>query len=190
VVHLNDAHFVSFGELGGGMSARVEAIAGTMAGALFEAQASDQILQKMWEKWVFLASLAGSTCLMRASIGDIVQSPGGRDFVLALLQECGRIARQSGYPPGQAFLERSTSNLTAPGSTLTASMLRDIERGAPIESDQIIADLIRRAHPGPDGAGDLALLRLVQTHLRAYEARRAGAPDVAKAAPARASTSG
>jgi 2-dehydropantoate 2-reductase len=42
-------------------------------------------LQETWEKWAFLATLAGSTCLMRATIGDIVGSPGGKDFVLGLL---------------------------------------------------------------------------------------------------------
>jgi len=172
VVHLNDAHSISFGELGGGLSARVQAIADVMAGARFEANASDQILQKMWEKWVLLASLAGSTCLMRASVGDIGRAPGGTDFVLALLKECGSVARSVGFPPGPAFLEQARSALTAAGSPLTASMLRDIERGGRIESDQVIADLIRRAKPGPDLDSDVPLLRLVHTHLRAYEARR------------------
>jgi 2-dehydropantoate 2-reductase len=50
-----------------------------------------------------------------------------------------------------------------------ASMLRDIERGAPIEADQIIYDLVRR---GRAGGLDLPLLAIVETHLRAYEARR------------------
>jgi 2-dehydropantoate 2-reductase len=190
IVHLNDSHEMSFGELGGGLSARVQAIAGVMSGALFNAQASDQILQQMWEKWVFLASLAGSTCVMRASIGDIVRSPGGTDFVLELFQECGRIAQDSGYAPRPAFLERAGSALTQADSPLTASMLRDIERSAPIESDQIIADLLRRAKAGQDRAGDFALLRLVHTHLKAYEARRERMAALAKAGAEGASTNG
>jgi 2-dehydropantoate 2-reductase len=142
----------------------------------------------MWEKWVFLASLAGSTCLMRASIGDIVRSPAGADFALGLLEECRRIADGAAYPPRQALLERARSTLTQAGSPLTASMLRDIERGAPIESDQIIADLIRRARPDPGGASDFPLLRLVHAHLKAYEARRERETAGAKAAAASGST--
>ena len=34
---------------------------------------------------------------------------------------------------------------TAPGSLLTASMLRDIEGGMPVEGDHILGDLLRRA---------------------------------------------
>ena len=59
--------------------------------------------------------------------------------------------------------------LTAPGSGFAASMLRDIERGAPIEADHIVGDLLRR------GAGkdrDYPLLRIAYTHFKAYEARR------------------
>jgi len=190
VVHLNEFHSISFGELAGALSARVQAIEGAMAGALFDVQASDQILQQMWEKWVFLASLAGSTCLMRASVGDIVQAPGGTDFMLGLLRECGRIAQGAGYAPRQAFLDRIRVTLTQAGSALTASMLRDIERGARIESDQVIADLIRRAQPGPGIAGDVPLLRLVHGHLRAYEARREREAASSRAAAGRGSGAG
>ncbi len=67
IVHLNNDHELSFGERDGGRSARIEAISATMAGALFKPRVSEQIVQEMWEKWVFLATLAGSTCLMRAA---------------------------------------------------------------------------------------------------------------------------
>ena len=38
----------------------------------FEVHLSNAILQEMWEKWAFIATGAGITCLMRASFGDIV----------------------------------------------------------------------------------------------------------------------
>ncbi len=46
----------------------------------------------------------------------------------------------------EAQLNRTRKTLTATGSTLTASMLRDIERNAPIEADHIVGDLLRRGH--------------------------------------------
>lgn len=165
VVHLNEAHSISFGERDGTMSARVRAIAELMAVARFDALASGTILLDMWEKWVFLATLAGATCVMRAPVGDIAAAPGGVDFVLRLFDECRAVAGGEGYPPREAFLDSSRQTLTAAGSSFTASMLRDIENGAPIEADHIIGDLIRRGR-------DLALLPLVYTHLKAYEARR------------------
>src|SRR5262249_2061269 len=59
IAHISDYHRLAFGERSGGLSPRVEAVAAAMAGARFEAVASEQILLVMWEKWVFLASLAG-----------------------------------------------------------------------------------------------------------------------------------
>jgi 2-dehydropantoate 2-reductase len=165
IVHLNETAALSFEERDGTMSRRVNAIRSLMAGARFEAHASATILLDMWEKWVFLATLAGGTCLMRGAIGDIAAAPGGSDLVLRLLDECRTIAATQGYAPREAFLDRIRPMLTAAGSDFTASMLRDIEDGAPIEADHIIGDLLRRG-PGQ-------LLPIVYAHLKTYEARRA-----------------
>jgi 2-dehydropantoate 2-reductase len=140
-----------------------------MEGARFEVRASAEILLEMWEKWVFLASLAASNCLMRAAVGDILESPGGTELVLGLLEECRAVAAAEGYAPREAALQRMHGVLTAPGSTMTASTLRDMERNGPIEADHIIGDMLRR------GTG-LPLLQMAYTHLKAYEARRKRMP--------------
>jgi 2-dehydropantoate 2-reductase len=173
IVHLNQNHELSFGERAGGMSDRVRRIADEMTGAAFEPRASEQILQEMWEKWVFLAAFAGSTCLLRAAIGDIAKAPGGTEIVLGFLDECRAIAQASGFPPGAAHMERSQAMLTVAGSPLTASMLRDIENHNPIEADHILGDLIRRGEQTGSSPGNASLLRLAYTHLKAYEAREA-----------------
>jgi len=173
IVHLVEAHELSFGERNGELSERVRAIAQFMEGARFNAHASAEILQEMWEKWVFLASLAGGTCLMRANTGDICASPGGTDFILGLLEECRSIGAAEGYPVRETQLRRLRKTLTAAGSTLTASMLRDIERNAAIEADHIVGDLLRRG--AASSQGKLSHLSIAYTHLKAYEARRARA---------------
>src|SRR3954453_9520891 len=81
VVQLAPMQSLFFGERDGTMSDRVRAIAETFAGGKFGAGASERIIQDMWEKWVFLASLAASTCLMRTSVGNILAVPGGKDFL-------------------------------------------------------------------------------------------------------------
>ena len=126
-------------------------------------------MQDMWEKWVFLATLAGATSLMRASIGHIIAAPGGRDFILSARDEIVGIAKAAGHAPREAFLTGATGTLTAEGSPLTASMFREIKAGARIEADQIIGDLITRAE-----AAKLPVpkLRTIYTHLKAYENRR------------------
>jgi 2-dehydropantoate 2-reductase len=168
IVHLNDLHSLTYGELAGGRFERIEAIAATLSGARFDARLSEEIRQDMWEKWLFIATGAGVTCLMRAAIGDIVAA-GAADLVTGLLDECAAIATAEGYPPRRPALERASAAFTAPGSLLTASMLRDIEAGMPTEGDHILGDLLRRAAE-PEHR---SLLRVADAHLRAYEARRA-----------------
>lgn len=179
VLHLSDTHSLSFGERDGSRSARVEAIASVLSGARFEARLSDAILQEMWEKWVFIAASAGITCLMRAAIGEIVVAGAG-DLATGLFGERAAIATAQGFPPRSEFLERTRRMLTTAGSPLTASMLRDIERGTQIEADHILGDLLRRG--GTNGNAG-SLLNMAFRHVKAYEARRARSPaETSKAA--------
>jgi 2-dehydropantoate 2-reductase len=165
--HLNDNHNLAFGERDRGRSARVLAIESLMQNVRFAARLSDDIIQEMWEKWAFIASAAGITCLMRAAIGDIVAA-GAADLAADLYDECASIATQQGHPPGAAARSRSHGMLTAPASLLTASMLRDIESGARIEADHIIGDLLQRGNQ----PAEKSLLRTAYAQLKAYEARR------------------
>lgn len=168
VSHLADTHIVTFGERAGGTSDRIQSIAAAFTGANFDAIASEAILQSMWEKWVFIATGAGITCLMRAAIGDIVAA-GASDLSLALLHECAAIAASQGFALSDAAMARNTALVTAAGSPITASMLRDIENGGRTEADHVLGDLLRRT----SNAGAASLLRIAYAHVLAYEARRA-----------------
>jgi 2-dehydropantoate 2-reductase len=173
VLHLNDLHFLSYGEQDGAKSPRVQAIAETFSGAKFDSQLSTAIRQEMWEKWAIIASMAGITCLLRGAVGDIVAAGAGKE-AMDIYAECCAIATKNGFAPGESARKRSTAMLTTPGSTFAASMLRDIERGAPIEADHIIGDLLARGGAGKSSAsaGDYPLLQIAYAHLRTYDARR------------------
>jgi 2-dehydropantoate 2-reductase len=169
VVQLAPLQSLAFGARDGTLSDRVRAIAEVFAKGNFDLAASETIVQDMWEKWVFLAALAASTCLMRTSVGNILASPGGKDFVLGMLDECSATAASEGHAPRGPFLERTRGMLTAEGSPMTASMFRDIKAGAPVEADHVIGDLVARA----DAAKvPVPKLRTAYTHLKAYEKAR------------------
>ncbi len=169
ILHLNNSHSLTFGERARPRSARVDAILAALQGATFDAILSEAILQEMWEKWIFIAGLAGITCLMRSAVGDVI-SADGPELALALLEECADIATGAGFPPRDVALQRSRAALSVNGSPLMASMLRDIERGARTEVEQILGDLRKRQ---VRDAGGTSLLHLAYTHVKAYEARRA-----------------
>jgi 2-dehydropantoate 2-reductase len=169
VVQLAPMQSLNFGERDGKLSDRVRAIAGVFESGKFGAVSSERIVQEMWEKWVFLASLAASTCLMRTSVGNILAAPGGEDFILGVLDECSAVAAAEGHAPSGPFFERVRGMLTTQESQMTASMFRDIKAGAPVEADHVIGDLIARA----DAAKvPVPRLRTAYTHLKAYEKQR------------------
>lgn len=179
IQHLNDSHTLGFGECDGRNTARIEALSAAFSGAKFDARLSGEIIQEMWEKFVFIASAAGITCLMRSAIGDIAAA-GGSAIALQLFEECSSIAAHAGFGPRPSSKERSRAILTTPGSPITASMLKDIERNAPTEADHILGDLLHRADPS---LADASVLRIAYTHLKCYGERRAREARSAKSTP-------
>jgi 2-dehydropantoate 2-reductase len=168
ILHLNDSHGLTFGERSGKRSERAQAILAQLTGATFEGRLSDNILQSMWEKWVFIAAAAGITCLFRATIGDI-HAAGGADAARQIYEECAQIAADAGFPPSGPIRQSSLASLTTAGSPLTASMLRDIESRGRTEVDQILGDLLQRRKTSSASPSILAMAHL---HVKAYEARR------------------
>jgi 2-dehydropantoate 2-reductase len=166
VVQLQPMQSLTFGERDGKMTDRVRAVAEIFRSGNFGSVASENVLQDMWEKWTFLASIAASTCLMRAPLGIILAAPGGKDFLLGILDECKAVATAEGYPPRAPFVDRTVTMLTTEGSPLTASMFRDIKAGQRVEAEHVIGDLIAR---GDAAKVPVPRLRTAYTHLKAYE---------------------
>jgi 2-dehydropantoate 2-reductase len=120
----------------------------------------------MWEKWTFLASLGGLTCLMRGKIGQVASTPTGKDLAVAFLGEVVAIIKAVGREPSPGFLSTVEKLLTDEHSTLASSMFRDLNDGHPVEVEEIIGDLYRR---GVSTGLRSPLLRAAYTHLRLYE---------------------
>ncbi len=172
VLHLNDRKLLTYGELDGSRTPRIEAIDKLFAGVAIDANSTATIRQELWEKWVFIASLASVTGLMRAQIGD-VEKADGAELGMAIFAECCAIAAANGFAPRAPALERGRPMLTTAGSTLAASMAMDIDRGARIESEAIIGDLLaRRVGTANERSNPMSLLDVVYIHLKSYEARR------------------
>jgi 2-dehydropantoate 2-reductase len=173
VRHLNQTHRIAFGPRDDGQRATLDALAASCARANFEAEHRADILQAMWDKFVFLATLAAMTCLMRANVGAIVATGDGEALMRACLDEARAVAAASGHATGDAAAAEAIGMLTARGSAFTSSMLRDLESGGRIEGDHVVGDMVRRARAANVAA---PLLRAAYVHLQAYMAKRPGAP--------------
>ncbi len=166
--HLNDWRWLTFGELAGGLSPRVQAIAAALDGPGLEARAVPDIRQRMWEKLVHLGTVATATVLMRANVGEIIRAGGG-EFLATLLRRNAEIAAAHGHAPSPAFMEEYGRLFADPASAYAASMLRDLEAGGRIEAEHILGFLQRAAR---EAGVDATLHDLAFLHARAYEQRR------------------
>lgn len=128
------------------------------------------IIQDLWDKWIMLCTLAATCCLMRGASGDILEADEGRAIVLETVDEGRKVAAAAGHDPGEKGMATISSFLTVKGSKFTASMLHDLEKGALVEADHIVGDMIARAKKAGIATPNL---RMAHAHLQVYLARRA-----------------
>ncbi|GGF16637.1 2-dehydropantoate 2-reductase [Williamsia phyllosphaerae] len=142
---LGPDRFMRYGELSGEMTDRIAEVDRTLAGAGFDTVCSDRIVTDMWDKWIFLASAAALTTVLRANVGEVTATEFGPTVAAALIDECVSVAIASGISVAPEVVEGARSRLIAEGSPFTASLYRDMIAGRDVESDSVVTDLVRRA---------------------------------------------
>lgn len=131
---------------------------------------SERIESQLWEKWVMVCAGAAATCLMRATIGQIMRTAKGEHLIRALISECRQVAQRSGFALEDAAVLSLEGSLLDPDSAWAASMMRDIGVGAQqIEADAIVGDMIQRARQHSIGT---PYLDVAYSHLQAYGLQR------------------
>lgn len=167
--HLNDFHRMVIGCRTKSISPFIHFLVELLARSGIDFSLSKNIESEMWDKFIFLSTLVGATCTMRSTIGEILHTHSGKEFILGLFDECVAIAKKFGHTPDQESLTSYRNQLIIRDSLSTASMLRDIEQNRKTEADHIIGDMIRRA----EAVGvDTPILKIAYSHLQAYEIRR------------------
>ncbi len=169
VQHWEPLNRILFGERDRSKSARAQAFADALAKTNIDWAWSEDILQDMWEKIVFLSALAATTCLFRGNVGEIMATPEGKAIATRCYEANIAIARAEGHAPREPMLSWGIERLTRPGPQ-SASMLRDMEAGKPVEADHIVGHMLSLARK--HGIDD-TVLAMALTHLKTYEARRA-----------------
>jgi 2-dehydropantoate 2-reductase len=169
ILHLNEMHLFTFGELAGGRSCRMDRLHAAIVGANADIVYSENVMHAAWDKWVMLATLAGMTCLMRAAVGGICATSEGETITREFYSECCAIADAARFPISPEQQSAALELLTRKNSTFCASMLRDIESGRPTEGTHVLGDMLARARRFSIAT---PTLKLAYAHVEAYEARR------------------
>ncbi|MEQ1517969.1 MAG: 2-dehydropantoate 2-reductase [Usitatibacteraceae bacterium] len=171
VKSMAEVQLITWGAREPAQQAAANALGEAFAKTSVDWKVSEDIMQDMWEKVAFLSTLAGMTCLMRASVGEIIATQEGAAMIRRYLDSCIAVAAHSGYAPRPSAIARYEKVLTTPGSTFTASMLRDLEGGGSVEADHIVGFMLKKAR---EFGIDDTMLAVAYAHLQAYENRRTG----------------
>lgn len=168
VRQLSGLHKLTLGPRDAAHAGLARVFADACSKASFDSVYSDNIEQVLWDKWVFLATLAGMTTLCQGSVGEIVATPYGAALSAQMFEECCAVARASAHPIDQSAADTARGVLTKVGGAFRASMLRDLQAGQRTEHEHILGAMARR---GLAAGLPMDLVRLAYTHLAVHAAQ-------------------
>lgn len=91
IVQTSAANRLVFGEMKSQHAEKIKHISKAFAGTKSSFVLSENIMQDMWHKYLFITVMSGVTTLMRAPIGPIRESEGGRDFIKTYLKSACKL---------------------------------------------------------------------------------------------------
>jgi 2-dehydropantoate 2-reductase len=139
---------IVFGEVFGPLSRvsdRVQEIASAFSGADIQAEPVADARVPIWEKFVFLAAVAGFAGASRLPIGPLWDDPFTRQRFFDACREIEHLARAEGIPVARDVVDRILPYVQGMPKTMRASLLADLEKGKPIEVEALQGSVVRRA---------------------------------------------
>jgi 2-dehydropantoate 2-reductase len=135
---------IVFGEYDGTRSPRALALLAALEKAGIDAMLSDGIARAIWEKFVFLATLAGVTSATRMPIGAIRANPATRALFRDALAEVVAVAGAEGVVLADDFVDGRMAFADGLPATMTSSMHGDLEHGRRLELEWLSGDVVAR----------------------------------------------
>jgi 2-dehydropantoate 2-reductase len=133
-----------FGEYDGSPSPRVRQFRQACAESGIDAEVSGRIEQAIWEKFVFLVGLSGTTSLARSPVGPIRDHPRSRAFLHDTMDEVVRVARAEGVALPAGYADERLAFVDTLPAGMTSSMEHDLEQGNRLEVAWLSGDVVER----------------------------------------------
>lgn len=166
IYQFDNVNQIVLGMIDGRLNTRADELISLFKKQAVDAALSNRILYDLWDKFTFIATMAGITCLMRGSIDEILKVPSGKELIIQLLKECSTVSEREGFALEPHIFSIYLEHLVGPSFGLKSSMLRDIEKSHRTEVEHILGDMLNRAYKH-----DLStpLLEIATAHVRTYE---------------------
>ncbi|MBE0393216.1 ketopantoate reductase family protein [Flavobacterium sp. PL002] len=102
----------------------------------------DQIEETVWEKFIFISSLASATSYLNQNIGEIIGSNTSRAVFVNLLQEITMLAAVKGLELPNDITMKTIQKLEKMPHEATSSMHRDVIAGHKFELESLTAFVV------------------------------------------------
>jgi len=132
-----------FGEFDGTRSARAERFLAACQRGRIAAELSPSIEREIWQKFVFLVGLSGTTTAMRSTIGPIRENPATRAFLLDVMREVVAVARARGVDLPADYAEQRLRLADDVAWDMTSSMHHDLQRGNRLEVQWLAGGVVQ-----------------------------------------------
>jgi 2-dehydropantoate 2-reductase len=147
IVQTGDHRRIVFGEAFGELprlSDRVNRIHEAFAGADIQSYPVEDGRVPIWEKFIFLAALAGFTGAARLPIGPVWSDPFIKSMFLAGSREIEAVARAEGVPVAADVVDRIIPYVDKIPGSMRSSLLIDLQQGKRIEVESLHGTVVRR----------------------------------------------
>ena len=173
IVQTGDHRRIVFGEVFGELprlSDRVQEIHQAFSTADIQSFPVADGRVPVWEKFVFLAALAGFTGAARLPIGPVWADPFTRTQFIAACREIEALARAEGVPVSPSVVDAIPPYVESIPGSMRSSLLIDLQAGRRIEVQALQGAVVRRAAarglPVPIIATLYSVLKLHEAGLR------------------------
>lgn len=134
---------IVFGEMGGAIPGRARALADALTRASIPNEISNNIRKTLWEKYIFLTALAGTTALARLPVHFIRTIPETRRLWQRQVEELLALAQSDGAGLDDDMLDRCVAFLESLAPSTYSSLYHDLIQGKRLELDALHGHALR-----------------------------------------------
>ena len=137
IAHTGKPGRIVFGELSGQRTARVGRVLEAFRKTGIDAELSDNIIQVLWSKFLFICGVHGVCTLSRSSLGLALDCSETRELLEGVMREVEALAQVRGFPLQPEVVSESMKLAESYNKRFKPSMLRDLEWRRVMEIDAL-----------------------------------------------------
>jgi len=144
VNQVSDFRRVVIGELNGASTPRIRAVCKVFKETGISVEHSENILEVLWAKFIFISAASSFGSLTRLPIGAYRDIPGTRDLIIRLMREVEAVARRLNGHLETDIVNQTLAFIDQAGPQIKAPMQLDVAGGRPTEIESIIGVIGRK----------------------------------------------